>query len=159
MMDSSIYKNFTDTAVRLMSGFADDGKSKVGIFWYDPADNALFGVGKGSVDLYKDQGRVVTYPKLHWTYWQKQHHRAVSKLEKGSIFYKEHNYTLIPRGRVFYDTVDDVFYVNVGDWIGSVNIGALRDALADEFNLPDGFMFRMDPRWNIGRGWPEEKLF
>lgn len=48
-----------------MSGFADDGKPKVGIFWYDPADNALFGVGKGSVDLYKDQGRVVTYPKLH----------------------------------------------------------------------------------------------
>lgn len=150
-------------AVNLMKGFMDNGKPKVGIFWYNYADNILFGVEKGDVELYTNQGNIITYPKLHKTYWQKQHHRAVVKGDINSIFYKEHNYTLIPRGRIFLE--GDTFYVNVGSWInGEVNgqncidKEKLRELIIDEFNLPDNFIFRIDYHWNIGHGWSEERF-
>lgn len=149
--------------INLMRGFMDDEKPKVGIFWYNYVDNILFGVEKGDVDLYRDQGNIITYPKLHKTYWQKQHHRAVAKGNTNSIFFKEHNYTLIPRGRIFLE--GDTFFVNVGTWInGEVNgenridKDKLRELLIDEFNLPENFSFRIDHHWDIGHGWSEEKF-
>lgn len=150
-------------AINLMKGFMDNEAPKVGIFWYNYADNTLFGVEKGDAELYTDQGNIITYPKLHKTYWQKQHHRAVAKNEINSIFYKEHNYTLIPRGRIFLE--GDIFYVNVGSWInGEVNgqncidKDKLRELIIDEFNLPDDFIFRVDYHWDIGHGWSEERF-
>lgn len=150
-------------AINLMKGFMDNGKPKVGIFWYDYINNILFGVEKGDVELYTNQGSNITYPKLHKTYWQKQHHRAVAKGDTSSIFYKEHNYTLIPRGRIFLE--GDTFYVNVGSWInGEINgqncidKDQLRELLIDEFNLPDDFIFRIDYHWDIGHGWSEERF-
>lgn len=147
--------------INLMKGFMNNENPKVGIFWYNYVDNTLFGVEKGDVELYNDQGNIITYPKLHKTYWQKQHHRAVAKNDINSIFYKEHNYTLIPRGRIFLE--DDIFYVNVGSWInGEVNgqncidKDKLRDLIVDEFNLPNDFIFRVDHHWDIGHGWSEE---
>lgn len=149
--------------INLMKGFMNNENPKVGIFWYNYVDNTLFGVEKGDVELYNDQGNIITYPKLHKTYWQKQHHRAVAKNDINSIFYKEHNYTLIPRGRIFLE--DDIFYVNVGSWInGEVNgqncidKDKLRDLIVDEFNLPNDFIFRVDHHWDIGHGWSEEKF-
>ena len=152
-----------DDVINLMKGFMNNEKPKVGIFWYNYSDNTLFGVEKGDAELYTDQGNIITYPKLHKTYWQKQHHRAVAKNEENSIFYKEHNYTLIPRGRIFWE--DNVFYVNVGSWInGEVNglncidKDKLRELIVDEFNLPDDFIFRVDHHWDIGHGWSEERF-
>ena len=149
--------------INLMKGFMNNEKPKVGIFWYNYADNTLFGVEKGDAELYTDQGKIITYPKLHKTYWQKQHHRAVAKNEINSIFYKEHNYTLIPRGRIFLE--DDIFYVNVGSWINGeidgqncIDKDKLRELIVDEFNLPDDFIFRIDHHWNIGHGWSEERF-
>ncbi len=150
-------------AINLMKGFMDNGKPKVGIFWYNYNDNSLFGVEKGDAELYINQGNQITYPKLHKTYWQKQHFRAVKKGDTGSIFYKEHNYTLIPRGRIFLE--DDIFFVNVGSWInGQINgqncidKDKLRELIIDEFNLPDDFVFRIDYHWDIGHGWSEERF-
>lgn len=150
-------------AIDLMKGFMDNGKPKVGIFWYDYVNNTLFGVEKGDAELYADQGDIITYPKLDKTYWQKQHHRARAKGEKDSIFYAEHNYTLIPRGRIFLE--NGVFYVNVGSWINGMINGQqcidkerLRELLIDEFNLPEDFLFRIDHHWDIGHGWPEDKF-
>ena len=152
-----------DDVINLMKGFMNNEKPKVGIFWYNYSDNTLFGVEKGDAELYTDQGNIITYPKLHKTYWQKQHHRAVAKNEENSIFYKEHNYTLIPRGRIFWE--DNVFYVNVGSWINGevngqncINKDKLRELLIDEFNLPDNFVFRIDHYWDIGHRWSEEKF-
>ncbi len=149
--------------INLMKEFMNNENPKVGIFWYNYVDNTLFGVEKGDVELYNDQGNIVTYPKLHKTYWQKQHHRAVAKNDINSIFYKEHNYTLIPRGRIFLE--GGIFYVNVGSWInGEVNgqncidKDKLRDLIVDEFNLPNDFIFRIDHHWDIGHGWSEEKF-
>ena len=152
-----------DNAINLMKGFMDNGNPKVGIFWYDYNNNNLFGVEKGDVELYANQGKQITYPKLHRTYWQKQHFRAIKKNDTNSIFYKEHNYTLIPRGRIFYE--NGTFFVNVGSWInGQINNqncidkDALRELIIDEFNLPDDFVFRIDHHWDIGHGWSEEKF-
>ncbi len=149
--------------INLMKGFMDNENPKVGIFWYNYVDNTLFGVEKGDAELYNDQGNIITYPKLHKTYWQKQHHRAVAKNDINSIFYKEHNYTLIPRGRIFLE--NGIFYVNVGSWInGEVNgqncidKDKLKDLIVDEFNLPNDFIFRVDHHWDIGHGWSEDKF-
>lgn len=159
IIQSSIQEH--NDAINLMKGFMDNGKPKVGIFWYNYNDNILFGVEKGDAELYTNQGNQITYPKLHKTYWQKQHFRAVKKGDTGSIFYKEHNYTLIPRGRIFLE--DDIFYVNVGSWINGQINGQncidkykLRELIIDEFNLPDNFVFRIDYHWDIGHGWSEE---
>jgi len=150
-------------AIDLMKRFMDDGKPMLGIFWYDYASNRLFGVEKGDAELYSTQGRLSTYPKLHKTYWQKMHHKARANSDTTSVFYGEHDYTQIPRGRVFLE--DGIFYVNVGDWInGKINgeqcidKGKLRTLLLDEFNLPDDFKFRQDIHWNIGHGWSEEQF-
>lgn len=150
-------------SIELMQSFMDDEKPKLGIFWYDYKNNVLFGVEKGDAELYANQGKVSTYPKLHKTYWQKQHHRARQKNLINSIFYKEHNYTLIPRGRIFLD--NGTFYVNVGSWINGEINGVkcidkekLRELIVDEFNLPEDFIFRQDRHWDIGHGWSEEKF-
>lgn len=150
-------------AINLMKGFMDNGKPKLGIFWYNYNDNVLFGVEKGDAELYTNQGKQITYPKLHRTYWQKQHFRAVKKEDTNSIFYKEHNYTLIPRGRIFLE--NGVFFVNVGSWINGeingqncINKDKLRELIIDEFNLPDDFIFRIDHHWDIGHGWSEENF-
>ena len=58
-----------NNAINLMKGFMDNGKPKVGIFWYNYIDNILFGVEKGDVELYVTQGNSITYPKLHRTYF------------------------------------------------------------------------------------------
>ncbi len=150
-------------AINLMRGFMESDKPKVGIFWYDYVNNILFGVQKGDVELYLNQGNSVTFPKLHKTYWQKQHHRAVAKGDTGSIFYQEHNYTLIPRGRIFFE--NGIFYVNVGSWINGLIEGEqcidsekLRELIIDEFDLPEDFIFRQDHHWDIGHGWSEERF-
>ena len=152
------------SAVELMKGFMDNGKPKLGIFWYNYSDNSLFGVEKGDADLYiEDDSKIVTYPKLHKTYWQKQHYRALARKDTSSIFYNEHDYTQIPRGRIFGE--NDKFYVNVGSWINGYINGVrcidkdkLRELLIDEFNLPEDFQFRQDKHWDIGHGWSEEQI-
>lgn len=150
--------------IKTMSAFLEDDKPQVGIFWYDYANNTLFGVLKGNADMYIDESSDGTYPKLHKTFWQKQHHRAVAKNNTESIFYKEHNYTKIPRGRIFVRP-DNTFYVTVGDWIDGyidgkkvIDADSLHELIEDEFNLPETFEFVKDRHWNLGNGWSEEKF-
>lgn len=149
-------------AINLMKGFIDNGKPKLGIFWYDYVNNILFGVEKGDAELYLNQG-TITYPELHRSYWLNQHYRARQKGDEKSMFYNEHNYKLIPKGRIFLE--DDTFFVNVGAWINGVineenciNKDNLRELIIDEFNLPNDFVFRIDHHWDIGQEWTEERF-
>lgn len=158
--DSETHQEMID----VMSNFFDDGKPQVGIFWLDYVHNTLFGVQKDDAEKYIDEKKVNTLPKLHRTYWHKQHHRAVAKGDVNSIFYVERNYTMIPRGSAFVRK-DGSVYVAVGTWInGEINgkkvidQQAVREVIADEFNLPDDFEMVIDEHWNIGRGWSEDKF-
>ena len=149
-------------AIECMKQFMDNGKPKLGIFWYDYRNNSLFGVEKADADTLIGGQRLATLPKLHKTYWQKHHHRAVAKGDTTSIFYNEHDYTQIPRGRVFWE--DGKYYVNVGSWIeGKINgvecidKEKLRELVEDEFDLEE-FEFRQNEHWDIGHGWSEEQM-
>ncbi|MBQ9471240.1 MAG: hypothetical protein IJU72_09870 [Bacteroidales bacterium] len=117
---------------------------------------AFFGVEKEDADrAFFINGRA-TIGKLHKSYWQKQHHRAVAKGDERSIFYQERNYTMIPRGCVFLDEVSERFYVCVGSWLHDVNEEQFRVLLEDEFNLPIDFDLVVDEHWDLGHGWSEE---
>ena len=150
--------------VESMSSFLDNGKPKLGIFWYDVVNQSLFGVEKMDAELATFVNGRATISKLHKTYWQKQHHRAEAKGDTNSIFYQEHNYSLIPRGLIFLDETTDRFYVCVGSWLHDgvsghqVDAEKLHELLEDEFNLPIDFEFVVDYHWDLGHGWSEEFL-
>lgn len=152
-----------ESMVALMRGFFETDKPKVGIFWYDYVNNTLFGVEKDDADKYATERGWGTLPKLHKTYWQKQHFRAVAKNDTASIFYQEKNYTMIPRGRVFIN--GGKYYVAVGSWINGkigeeqcIEADKLRDLIIDTFDLPEDFVFYQDRHWDIGHGWSEDNL-
>ena len=149
-------KNSHDNAIDVMKEFFEDDKPQLGIFWLDPKNMVLFGVQKGDAEYYisKDPNKT-TYPKLHKTYWQKQHHKAVAQNNTSSIFYNEHDYTKIPRGRIFYE--NNEFVVYIGDWYKDINLDKFIELIEDEFNLTD-FKFKIDEHWNLGHGWSEEKF-
>ena len=69
-----------------MKGFLDDGEPQLGFFWYDANDGSLFGVEKADAEKMPFINGKATINKLHKTYWQKQHHRAVAKEKTDSIF-------------------------------------------------------------------------
>ena len=144
--------------VDAMKGFMDNGKPKVGIFWYDLANGSLFGVEKIDAEQAVFVNGKATISKLHKTYWQKQHHRDEAKGDTSSIFYAEHNYTMIPRGRIFLDEATDRFYVCVGHWLNDIDQEHFREVLEDEFNLPEDFDLVIDYHWDLGHGWSEELL-
>lgn len=142
--------------VNAMACFMDNGKPKVGIFWYDMVNGSLFGVEKIDAEQAVFVNGKATIGKLHKTYWQKQHHRAESKGDTSSIFYSEHNYTMIPHGRIFLDEATDRFYVCVGHWLNDIDKEHFREVLEDEFNLPEDFELVIDHHWDLGHGWSEE---
>lgn len=142
--------------INTMSQFFEDDKPKVGIFWLDPVNMNLFGVQKGDAEQYDNGADIFTFPKLHKTFWQKQHHRAVSKNDTNSIFFNEHDYTKIPRGRIF--VIKGEFVVKVGSWVNELDKDEFREILEDEFNLPEGFKIEIDSHWELGHGWSEEQL-
>ena len=153
-----------DDMIDVMSKFYDDETPKVGIFWYDIKNKVLFGVEKDDAEKYIEDRGVGTLHKLHRTYWNKKHHRAIAKRETSSIFYNENNYTNIPRGRVFVNS-DGTLFVAVGSWIeGKIHNEVVldpefvRELIIDEFNLPDDVEFKVDEHWNIEHGWSEDKF-
>ena len=144
-----------DAAIDEMRKFFENEKPQLGIFWFNPVKWFLFGVGKMDAEECLAQNHI-TYPKLHQTFWQKQHFRARAKNDTESMYYEEHNYTMIPRGRIFY--IDGTYIVKVGEWINDLDIEKFSELIQDEFNLPDDFQFEIDEHWNLGHGWSEEKF-
>ena len=126
---------------------------RVGIFWYDEANDELFGVSSaGAVELsFDDHGRK-TVRMLHKTWWKKQQERAKAKKELTSVYMKD--YTLVPRGRIF-QRKDGTFELMCGSWINENIVNLVRD----EFNLQSvPLEVKIDIHWEIGHGWSEEFL-
>ena len=114
----------------------DEQMPCVGIFWYDPEDNTLFGVHKKEltpqmVEEARANGvDVIDYP--------------LSTLNS-----KLSTLSMVPRGRVAW-TIDK-FIVLVGKWAEPIQ-DTLTELLEQEFSLPY-FEFVYDEHWDLGHGW------
>jgi len=130
----------------------DEQMPCVGIFWYSPDDNTLFGVRKQEVtpkmvEEAADKGLpFINYPHLHRQVWAKEFFKAKAT-HKDTKFKGE--YTKVPRGRVTW-TIDK-FIVLVGHWAEPV-LEKLTALVEEEFSLPY-FEFVYDEHWDLGHGW------
>lgn len=130
----------------------DEQMPCVGIFWYDPDDNTLFGVRKKEitpkiVEEAAEKGLpFINYPHLHRQVWAKEFFKAQSTHAETKF---KGDYTKIPRGRVSW-TIDK-FIVLVGHWAEPI-LDKLTTLVEEEFSLPY-FEFVYDEHWDIGHGW------
>ena len=127
----------------------------VGIFWYDPEENELFGVNKKEltpqmIEAAAEKGiPYINYPHYHRPVWLKQRYAAAAKGEESKF---AGDYSQTPRGRVAWSV--DRFEVLVGSWARDIE-DELRVLIKKHFALPD-FEFRYDEHWDLGRGWIED---
>lgn len=130
----------------------DEQMPCVGIFWYDPADKALFGVRKKELtpkmttEAAEEGIPFINYPKLHRQVWAKEHFRAEAKQEETKF---TGDYTMVPRGRVAWNV--NKFIVLVGKWAEPIE-EELTELIEKEFSLPY-FEFVYDYHWDLGHGW------
>ena len=155
----------------------DEQMPCVGIFWYDPADKALFGVRKSELtpkmveDAADDGVPYINYPHLHRQgLEQREESQACldfpesrQSSSEAQIWAKEFfrarakhedtkfigDYTQIPRGRVTWAV--DKFLVFVGQWAKPIE-AELTELIEKEFSLPY-FEFVYDYHWDLGHGW------
>lgn len=139
-----------DEQMASMKAF-DEQMPCVGIFWYDPNDNTLFGVRKQEVtpkmaEEAAEKGLpFINYPHLHRQVWAKEFFKAQATHEETKF---KGDYTKIPCGRVTW-TIDK-FIVLVGHWAEPI-LDQLSALLEEEFSLPY-FEFRYDEHWDLGHG-------
>jgi hypothetical protein len=145
-----------DEAMRLMeSNRGKDDEPKVGIFWYDPRKNDLFGVRSHRVsDYLKPNSRSefgsISCSEMHEDVWKKEYHRQ--KYKNGGIGPFTGAYEMVPRGRIFYNPEDDMFTIAVGSWIKQYPQAV--DLIEEEFNLKETkHEVKTAHHWDIGQRW------
>lgn len=124
---------------------------EVGIFWFNPEENDIFGIAKDPIsNVGFTANGVRTGKVLHRDYWLKLRNKDVIRGKSDGIFFQK--YTKVPRGRVF-QLRDGTFQINVGSWINSTDRELLMKLIINEFNL-DGEKVKIqeDEHWDIGRG-------
>ena len=110
-----------DNAMRLMSSNrGKDDEPKVGIFWYSPQRNELFGVRSHRASEYvkansRSEFGTVSCSEMHEDVWKKEFHRQ--KYKNGGIGPYVGAYEMTPRGRIFYNPDSDEYTIAVGSWI------------------------------------------
>ena len=130
----------------------DEEMPSIGIFWYDPKDHSLFGVGKKEltpkmVEEAANKGLpFINYSTLHRQVWAKEYFRAQAKHLETKF---KGDYTQVPRGRVAWNI--DKFIVLVGRWAEPIK-DELTQLIEDTFHLPY-FEFVYDNHWDLGHGW------
>lgn len=127
----------------------------VGIFWYDPEADELFGVYSVLAEDAKFYESTMfgamtrTCRPLHYSIWQKECNRGKDKR------FQTMDYTKYPRGRVF-EVKDQGFVVCIGSWIN--DYPSVKNLVLDEFQLPDDTEFLIDSHWELGHGWSDKDL-
>lgn len=166
MLDKLRIKEFedwkTDTDDNMINAFRETMLNNVdyaeepyvGIFWYDTNKRELFGVVSSLANELKSTHSnlfncdIKTCATLHYQVWKKEHNKGKD------IRFRDNNYTIYPRGRVF-QLDNDRYIVCVGDWIN--NHPEAKDIIIDEFQLPkDNTEFKTDIHWNQGHGWSDK---
>ena len=115
----------------------DEEMPSIGIFWYDPQDHSLFGVGKKEltpreVEEARAKGvDVINYPPSTFN-------SQLSTIQAP-----------VPYGRVVWNI--DKFMVHVGKWAEPVQ-DEFTQLIEDTFHLPY-FEFVYDEHWDLGHGW------
>ena len=127
---------------------------KVGIFWYNPIKNELFGVVALSLN---DEG-ITNCPKgktckiLHKKKWQNEYRRLKYQEHKDNTFPYIGAYEDKPRGRIFYK--DNKFFITVGSWINENDNYKAIDLIENEFDITnEDTEIIEDSHWDIGSGW------
>lgn len=126
---------------------------KVGIFWYSIGRNELFGVISHPVDDYSkanaSDGRI-TCSELHEDVWKKEYNKQKFKGDGKGLFIGPYEFK--PRGRIFYNILNDTYEVAVGKWIE--DYPHVYDMILTEFNLPpEKTSVKYAVHWDIGNSW------
>lgn len=142
--------NIQDIYSLMKELYDNENNPKIGIFWYLPEENDLFGVN--SIIMLEDDYKKsrFTLSTSHKTYWQRQEHKAIAKGDRDSIFLQD--YTQIPRGIVAYQ--NGRFIAIVGSWYKDYE-DDLRGLITFEFNLTD-FEFEIGEYLELGDSWDEK---
>ena len=130
-----------------------DSEPKVGLFWYNRANNTLFGVVSHRLSDYAranaSDGRI-TCSEMHEDVWKKEYRKQ--KYQNNGQGPYVGAYQDKPRGRVFYNIETDTFEVAVGKWLEEYP--QAYQLVLEEFNLPPD---RTKPmyaiHWDIGMSW------
>lgn len=145
-----------DEARRLMeSNRGKDDEPKVGIFWYDPRKNDLFGVRSHRVSDYvkansRSEFGSISCSEMHEDVWKKEFHRQ--KYKNGGVGPFTGAYEMVPRGRIFYNPENNEFTIAVGSWIEQYPQAVTL--IEEEFNLKDTkHEVKTAHHWDIGQRW------
>lgn len=130
--------------INIMSEGLHNDDPKVGIFWYNPTTNELFGVVSLSLDdpdvTSCSDGK--TCKILHKKKWQQEYR----KLKYIGAYENK------PRGRIFYK--DNKFLITVGSWINDAENYKAIELIEKTFDLTnEDTEIVEDSHWDIGSGW------
>ncbi len=148
-------EELTDAMNLMASNRGKDDEPKVGIFWYSPQKNDLFGVRSHRVtDYLKANSRTefgsVSCSEMHEDVWKKEYHRQ--KYKNNGIGPYRGAYEMTPRGRIFYNPDTEVFSIAVGSWIEQYPQAI--QLIVDEFNLAGThYEVKTAHHWDIGQKW------
>lgn len=126
---------------------------KVGIFWYNRANNSLYGVVSHRVSDYTranaSEGRI-TCSEMHEDVWKKEYYKQRYHYDGHGPFVGP--YEDKPRGRVFYHIDNDTFEVAVGKWFEEYP--QAYEEILKEFDLPpEKTSVKYAIHWDIGQTW------
>ena len=124
-------------AIDTMSdNFDIQNNPEVGIFWYDEAEDELFGVNKAfASELQFNANGYKNLGILHKDWWKKQQEKMLRKKKPMGILGQD--YTSVPRGRIWEKKTDKdaIFQMMCGKWIEDYGREHIEYIVREEFNL------------------------
>lgn len=148
-------EELSDAMNLMASNRGKDDEPKVGIFWYSPVRNELFGVRSHRVtDYLKANARTefgsISCSEMHEDVWKKEYHRQ--KYKNGGVGPYTGAYEMTPRGRIFYNPDTKAFTIAVGSWIEQYPQAV--QLIVEEFNLGQAtYEVKTASHWDIGQKW------
>lgn len=157
-------KNTTDDVIQSSDDFMAKAMSamddsldkqdnpKVGIFWFSPKLNDVFGVVSIDAETAPiSGGGLRTCKELHKNIWKKNFNYNKFHGIKSEFV---GDYKDTPRGRIFFDEDTEEYSIMVGHWIN--DYPQAKTAIKNAFNLTDKTLdvkFKYGNHWEIGMGY------